>query len=333
MAQLQSKTGAPLLCLHDLAVLAKLPVSTVVAWCVPEAWWRLATGPGRHLAAAPRASGQRDEQIDALFAGHRLAQDPRRILPGLVANLRRDQLNFMRSHRPGGWHPQIDLVDRRHLDRALEHGRGAILWVAPFVFSSLVTKRSLHAAGYAVSHLSRMAHGFSGSRFGMRLLNPLRIRIENRYLAERVVIGSDDAVAEPLRRLMARLRANRIVSINAGAVGANPWRARCLNGWLELARGAPNLMARTGAALLPVITVRTGERHFTTTIEPPLQTPAGLGRNEAIQAAIEGLAARLEPHILRWPDQFNWRVEVGRVLLETAGANDQPRPSNSTVEM
>lgn len=322
MAARRSETTPALLSRHDLAVLMKLPVSTAIAWCLPERWWGIATDRVADLTAAVGRPGDGREQraIAALFAGHPVALSPERILPGYTANVRRDQLHFMRSHTPWGWHPRIDLVGREHLDAALAAGRGAILWVVPFVFSYLVAKMALHQAGFAVSHLSRFTHGYSASRFGIRVLNPIRTRIESRYLAERVVIGSDGAVSGPLARLTDRLNANGVISITVGGAGSRPYRCACLNGRLEIARGAPNLMLRTGATLLPVFTVKTAERHFVTTIEPPLEAPEGTERDQIPGRVIERLAERLEPYLVRWPDQFNWRIDLGRAL--TAAAPD-----------
>lgn len=322
MAARRDGTTAALLNLHDLAVLLKLPVSTAVAWCLPERWWGIATGRVADLLPATRRTGTPSEQrgIETLFEGHPVALSPDRILAGYTANVRRDQLHFMRSHTRRGWHPRVDLVGGEHLDAALGRGRGAILWVAPFVFSYLVTKMALREAGYELGQLSRIAHGYSASRFGIRVLNPIRTRIENRYLAERVVIGSDGMVAGPLARLTERLQANGIVAITVGAAGSRPYRCACLNARLEIARGAPNLMVRTGAVLLPVFTVRSAEGHFVTTIEHPLEAPQGTGRDQVPERVIERLVKRLEPYLLRWPDQFNWRIDLGRAL--TAAAPD-----------
>ncbi len=41
---------------------------------------------------------------------------------------------------------------------------------------------AFHRAGLAVSHLSRASHGFSGSRLGVRVLNPIHTKVEDRYL-------------------------------------------------------------------------------------------------------------------------------------------------------
>lgn len=63
--------------------------------------------------------------------------------------------------------------------------------MAPTVHQWLLTKRTLAEAGYAVHHLSSYIHGFSiRSRLGEALLNPIRTRVEDRYLAERVRIGA-----------------------------------------------------------------------------------------------------------------------------------------------
>lgn len=320
MTARRPNTSPAILNLHDVVVLVKLPVSTVIAWWLPERWWGIVTDRVADLMVALRRPGHAREQrgIERLFEGHPVALSPERIVAGHNANVRRDQLHFMRSYTARGWRPRIDVVGREHLEAALARGRGAILWVAPFVFSALLTKRALHEAGFAVSHLSRIAHGYSRSRFGIRVLNPVRTRIENRYLAERVVIGSDGAVSEPLKRLTDVLTANGIVSINVGAAGSNPYSCSCLNGRFEIARGVPNLMLRTGAVVLPVFTLRTAERHFVTTIEPPLEAPPEADPDRISERMIERLAARLEPYLLRSPDQFNWRVDLGRALIAAA---------------
>ena len=141
-------------------------------------------------------------------------------------------------------------------------GQGGILWVAPFAFSDLVTKLALHEAGYAVAHLSRDTHGFSTTRFGRRVLNPIQTRVERRYLAERLVM-SDERSVGPLRELAARLEQNRLVSITLAASGR---RTRLV----PLPRRLPSgsrparlaLACQTGAPLLPVFTLREPDGRF-----------------------------------------------------------------------
>ena len=84
-------------------------------------------------------------------------------------------LQVLRGLLPGGWHPKIVLEGRDHLDAMLAHGKGAVLWMAHFVFAGNVVKMALHGAGYRLAHFSRPEHGFSKTRrFGMTMLNPIR---------------------------------------------------------------------------------------------------------------------------------------------------------------
>jgi hypothetical protein len=81
----------------------------------------------------------------------------------------------------------IRLRGLEHLAPALACGRGAILWTADFPAAGEATKIALSRAGWPLAHLSRIEHGFSKSRYGIRVLNPLRVRFEKRYLAERIL--------------------------------------------------------------------------------------------------------------------------------------------------
>jgi lauroyl/myristoyl acyltransferase len=292
----------------DLATLVKLPLVALVAWTLPEPRWDRVAAAGlgwsgagnvaghwKHLGASPRGDGL-DVPVEDVLRGYR-------------RNVRLVQAQYLRCHHPRGWRPDVRLEGREHLDRALGTGRGAIVWVAPFVFAPLVTKMALHTAGYRLVHLSRLGHGYSPTRFGVRVLNPVRTRAEDRYLAERVVIGASPLPAV-LRTLARRLAANRVVSIAALPQGAKTCGAPFLGGELRVATGAPNLMLRTGARLLPVVTVREAPGRFLAVIEPPLEPGPAADRGQALKDLVAGLAARVEPHARRWPDQVHWHPEV-----------------------
>jgi lauroyl/myristoyl acyltransferase len=228
-----------------------------------------------------------------------------------VALVRLDQLWYLRSYRPGGWRAELRLEGREHLDAALAAGRGAILWVAPTVGQWLATKRTMAEAGYAVHHLSHPSHGFSTrSKLGRRWLNRIRTGVEDRYLAERVLLGADGGAQAALRRLDALLRGNAVVSITVGAAGTRPIRVPLLRGWLSVASGAPHLAARTGAALLPVFTWREGRARFNTRIEAPLPVvparEAGRSDAAALRGTVVELSRRLASYALAHADQVVW---------------------------
>src|SRR5262245_19210751 len=129
------------------------------------------------------------------------------------------RLQILREQLRSDWRPKVSIRGITHLESALEAGRGAILWISRFSFADTIAKYALHRAGYPLVHLSRPTHGFSITRFGRHWLNPIYQRIENRYLAERVVLPDASPVAA-LRRLQEVLCANGVVSVSVYSRGA-----------------------------------------------------------------------------------------------------------------
>src|ERR1700732_862575 len=104
------------------------------------------------------------------------------------------QLQILALSRPGRrWHPAIRIHGLANLEAALARRSGVILWVSDFIYGTLITKMTLHQAGFPLIQLSRPTHGFSHKAFGMCFLNPHWMRIEDRFLRERVLIPGEDA--------------------------------------------------------------------------------------------------------------------------------------------
>jgi lauroyl/myristoyl acyltransferase len=215
----------------------------------------------------------------------------------------------MRLYAPWGWRPRLRLVGRENIEHALAAGKGAILWVAPMVCKDLVAKMALHQAGYRVSHLSRFDHGFSISLWGARLFNPIWTRIEERFLAERLVISPSEQV-NALRVLIKRLRENRLVSVAASTEGRKyPHVSPFLNGTIRLAEGAASLCVTTGAALLPIFNVRQPDGTFVVTIEPALLAASNGESAQQIDSLIAQFVKLLESYALRYPcDYHGWAL-------------------------
>lgn len=206
-----------------------------------------------------------------------------------------DRVQLMRSYLPGGWRPPIELAGEEHLVQALKDGRGAILWVSVFASSGRVVKMALHGHGYAVSHLSRPTHGFSDTRFGMRWMNPIRQKVELRYLRERIVMREDGDI-RAMRLLRERLASGGIVSVAVDRTAIRTVPAPFLDGHLHLATGPLTLARTSGAPLLPVFSYRDG-RGFRVVIERPLDVPTERGRPAQLNT-INRFAALLERYVL-----------------------------------
>ena len=289
---------------HDTFVLLRLPVAVAIAWLTDEpAWDRVAARIARRRSAVRPDYAGLAEAVRSMMGARLDEHTIRGVVAEAIANYRLRQLQILRCWRPGGWHPRTRIVGRHHLEQARADGRGAILWVVPFVFASLVSKASLAQDGFALHHLSRWFHGNSRSRLGVALLNRIQQRAEEKFLAGRVVIEPDQSPVAATRRLAALLRANQIVSITVGPEGAARLGSDLLEGRIEVANGAVKLARQSGAPLLPTFTLREPDGSFTTTIEAPVPPAAlaGVGTD-----AVAVLAAGIERHVLRAPGQLMW---------------------------
>ncbi len=254
---------------------------------------------------AKEMTGRADEI--ARVAGSTIELDTDRVVRASMAAHCESQLQHFRCYRPGGWLPKTRVSGRDQIDQALAEGRGVILWVSNFTFSDLVSKIALAEASVDVTHLSRPTHGFSITRFGVRFLNPLQSKIEDRFLKERVLI-LDHAAVRALVTLRDRLQKNGVVSITVGDMAHRVVQAPFLGGRINLSTGPAELARMTGAALFPVFTVRDGDDAYCTHIGRPLGAD-GVDGPAYFQAVAAGYADQLLPFVRNHPECWkSWGI-------------------------
>lgn len=284
---------------RDLGILTRLPLWLAVAWGLPQARWPTLA---RYLAGANPALPGR---IRACDPGPGF--DAEAIAAALEANRVEHSFQYLRDYRPGGWRFPVALEGLEHLAEARAAGRGVVLWMAHFVFHGLAAKKLLAGRGFRVHHLSRPEHGYSKTAFGIRVLNPVRRRVEDRYLASRILITG--AGRETLgARLRALLAAGEIVSITAGAwEGRRVAHVPFLGGRYPLATGAPFLAHAEGAALIPVFCWRGAatDGGLTLRVGRPIPAPREADRTQAIEGALAAFMARHEAIVREAPGE--WR--------------------------
>ena len=293
---------------HDTVTLARLPVGFALSWLGREDQWDWIAARIAERRARRKADWfEKETAWLRAMVGDRLDEAAvRQAVVDLVAAFRVRQLQMMRVHRPGCWTPRTSIVGMEHVDAARIAGRGAILWVPPFVGSAVVTKLTCAAHGLPIVHLSRWSHGSSRSRIGMALLNRYQLQAEKRFLKERVIIGEGDAGIAATRRLAQHLRENGIVTITVAAEGAAV-ELPFMEGRIRIANGAVKLARQTGAALIPAVTRRQTNGSFITYLEPPLDPGSGMA---GIRQAVAGLARAIERHALAAPGQFFWHTGI-----------------------
>ncbi|MGH6893457.1 MAG: hypothetical protein ACREEP_14495 [Dongiaceae bacterium] len=295
----------------DASVLAGIPALIWPAWFAPEKFW-----PAICRALSPLAMSDLTRQPQAA------ADLIRRTLGARLPHVTGEQIlrdmagegiltffQVLKCHRLDRWVPAVRLSHADRIQSAQEAGRGVILWVAHGFHGHLGAKVAFGQAGLKVCHLSRPNHGFSSSRFGVRYLNRIQTIIEDRHIAERVLLPMEGQNAA-LHVLARRLRANGVVSITAQRGTARTVEAPFLDGKLTLAPGAPALACMTGATILPVFAFRDESGLIDVTVESPLEIDATAPRERAIADAVRRYAPILEPYVLRYPGQWLGWVQL-----------------------
>jgi hypothetical protein len=257
----------------------------------------------------------------------------------LRANHRRRLL--FATHLVGNrWSPDIRLEGLEGLQAALKRGHGAIIWCDQFTTQTVIGKRALHQAGVEAHQLSVTAHGTSDSTFGLRVLNPPLVRVENRFLKSRIVFDRADAY-QVTARIQKVLGNNGVVlitnTIHAGSTFTEVGIGE--SGWTHLASAPTNFAARSKAALFSMATFETDPFHQYRAVLSPELVPAvtqtgepaaraGGSKNMALQAEYILLkrdrlleALKLYPEqMMVWSghDRFTERPE--NALPEDAGS-------------
>ena len=303
----RSPAPRPFFAVSDARFLAELPWLWFVAWFLPERRWdRLCRGLERFKARL----GWSDPDTVATIMARGLGDDTSPDLAIRWAAGRTEcHLEVLRMLRPGGRAmPAFEISGLEHLTAAVAEGRGCLLWVAHFCFNSLAVKAAITGAGYRLWHVSRREHGFSKTRFGMRVLNPMRVAAERRYLAGRILIDR----ANPGGALVAARRTleiGAVVSFTAGAwEGVRPIDVDLLGARLPLSTGAAGLALTTGAPLLPVFATRGDRGEVRIEIAAPIALPTEGTRDEKLRRMAQEFADRTEPYIRQCPGEWRgWR--------------------------
>lgn len=277
-----------------VAQTGRIAAALLVSWVLPERLWRPITFSIARAVVWLRPGWKR-EQLQELR--DRLGLDSGAGLKTLTDRIslgHESRLYGLREYRPGQVEHRVRLSGAEIIHEGLAQARGVILWVAPFVFGSLVTKIALKQAGFVVSHLSRPTHGFSESRFGVRWLNPIWTKVEERYVSRRIVMHPSRQITA-LRDLTQRLANNEVISITVGDEGIQTVTVPFLQADLCLATGPITLAAATGAWLVPVFTVRDSSRRFVVEVQSHLDVPTQGSRDQRTTLVAERYAARLAP--------------------------------------
>ncbi|MBZ9843127.1 hypothetical protein [Mesorhizobium sp. CA5] len=230
-----------------------------VAAMLPVSWWSSICGwvsrlrRKRHFR---KEFARYDVAVKAVLGD---AVDTKSMFEAQLAAVHRRRLTLA-AHLVAGWRwsPAIRLEGLEALQQALRNGRGAIVWCDQFTAQTIMGKRALHEAGVDAHQVSARYHGFSPSMFGLRVINPPLVRLENRFLKSRIVFERTDAY-QVTTRIQKVLKANGVVLMTNTVYAGSAFTEAAMGerGWTHLASAPANFAARAGAGLFHMATIET----------------------------------------------------------------------------
>lgn len=244
------------------------------------------------------------------------AADPEEFFSEYRTCLHRRRLYYM-AHI-GGWHwkPRIIVEGIEEIGHAIARGKGALVWCENLAAQTLMGKRALRESGIEACQVNASQHGLSTTVFGERVVNPILIGIENRFLRGRFAFDASQSL-HVTRRILETLEANAVV-----LVAANTYHGRRFvqlpigeAGYAHFATAPASFLARGKTAMLGMSTVETVPFvEFKAAIrplpEPRSAHPAG--KDAAVAEVVAAFRDAHEKVVLGFPAQC---LGMGRDLV------------------
>ena len=232
-----------------LGVAALLPVS----WWGPICGWASSLRRGRHFR---KDFARYDVAVKAVLGN---AVDTKSMLEAQLAAIHRRRLTLA-AHLVAGrrWSPAIRLEGLEALRQALRNGRGAIIWCDQFTAQTIKGTRALHEAGVDAHQVSARYHGFLLCLFGLRVITPPLVKLENSFLKSRIIFERTDAY-QVTTRIQKVLKASGVVLMTNTMYAGSAFAEAAMGerGFTHLASAPANFAARAGAALFHMATIET----------------------------------------------------------------------------
>jgi lauroyl/myristoyl acyltransferase len=309
---------------HDIKELLLLGFYLGVAAIVPARHWNRICGFASQLRVRRHrrkifATLKRD--LEAIAP----ASDPEAFFREYLTALHRQRLYYMAQLAGWHWKPRIIVEGAEHITRAAARGRGVLVWCAWLPAQVLIGKRALHEAGIRACQVNARQHGLSTTAFGQRVINPILLGIENRFLKGRIPFDSSESV-HVARRMLEALRANAVV-----LVAVNTYSGRRFvqvpighSGYAHFATAPANFAAKGRTTLLGMSTVETvpfAELRAVIRPLPEQQDAKSIGGDPAIAEVVAAFRDAFEDVVLSFPGQclgFG-RDLVGQPIEERPG--------------
>lgn len=204
-------------------------------------------------------------------------------------------------------HAEVELRGFEHLRKAVEKGKGIILWESSFFGKRILAKRILHENGVSVCQVHSQGHleGFDNSKswIATNIIRPFFDGCESPFVKEILHLSPSDLAFS--RTLWTRLKRNDIVCIAAdGNDGHKFIPVHFLGSTKFFSTGMVSLAKLSGATILPLFCVRKNGWRASLVIEDPIQIETNEDRDHCSEKSVRQYAGLLESYIRKYPEQY-----------------------------
>ena len=278
-------------------------------------------------AVSRRKRRRIEENLDLAFGAELDAARKRHLAVACFREFWQEMVQWVPSTAPDLPVDCVQMQGIKHLEDALARGKGVILWESNGFGRRVLAKRVLHARGFPVYQLHGVTHmGVimtdigAGTWLRKRVLRPLFERRERSFVADILLIPLASSMTAS-RAYLDRLRDNGILCVPGdGLIARKLYALNFLGGTTMFAPGMVKLARLSGATILPMFCVPTGERNAVLEIGPPIVLERSGDRDEIVEHSLRQFAGALEAQIRRRPECFrNWHL-VG-FAASARGAN------------
>jgi KDO2-lipid IV(A) lauroyltransferase len=201
----------------------------------------------------------------------------------------------------------------KHLQKALDRGKGVILWESHFFGRRELAKRILHEHSYSVSPVHADYHlgGFrnTGTWVSKHLIRHFLDKRERAFVKEVITLSRSESLTFA-RVLLDRLKKNEIICVSAdGRVGYKFVSVEFLGRGETFSTGMVSLARLTGASILPLFCIPGDGDKTLLIIEPPIATESSSNREESLETSVRHYASLFESYIRSYPGSYrDWRL-------------------------
>jgi lauroyl/myristoyl acyltransferase len=224
-----------------------------------------------------------------------------------------ENLSLLPSSKGRAARQGVDIRGVEHLQRALEKGKGVILWESSSFGKRVLSKRILHENGFSIQQVFAETHfegflrgGRSATWVQRHIIKRVLEKSEKRFVSEIIYLPSSDSLVFT-RILLDRLKQNAILCVPGdGNEGQKRIPMKCLNHIQLFATGMVSLARISGASILPMFCTGEENGRISLIIEPPIYINKRADRERGLENSVSQYVSLLESYIRKYPEEYKW---------------------------